>query len=71
MKQNGRRNTSFSLYDMHRGVIDRLAKEAELTPSELLRELIEAVSDTHAKWEGCFLRFERPLFRQEKDGRFL
>jgi hypothetical protein len=73
MKSSGRCNQSFSLYTRHVDVLKRLAEQAGLTPSEILREIIEAVSDCHAAWSGCFLKFEKPNFRwgADESGRYL
>jgi hypothetical protein len=73
MKNNGRRNPSYSLYDRDIAVIKRLASEAGLTDSEILRGIILAVSDCKATWSGPLLRFERPRFRwgDRGEGRFL
>jgi len=72
-KQNGRRAVSHSLYDRHVEVQERLASESGLTDSEIIRALLELVSDCHAVWQGPFLKFERPKFRwgAKEEGRFL
>lgn len=67
MKANGRRNISHSLYDRHIAITRRLAKESGLSESEVIRELLETVSNCKAVWNGCFLKFERPRFQWGDD----
>ena len=71
MKQNGRRTLSVSVYDRHLEVVRRLATQAQLNESEIIRELIEAASNCSAEWEGPFLRLVKPKFLWEKEGRYL
>jgi hypothetical protein len=69
MKLNGRRNISHSLYDRHIQINRRLAEESGLSESQIVRELLELVSNCHAVWNGCFLKFERPRFQWGEDER--
>ena len=73
MKTNGRRPVTHSLTERHVEIEKRLAEEAGLTGSEIIRELLELASDCHAIWKGPFLKFERPKFRwgDKEEERFL
>jgi len=70
-KQNGRLTVSVSMYQRHVDVIKRLATQAQLTESEIVRELIEVASNCSAEWEGPCLRLVKPKFLWEKEGRYL
>ena len=69
MERNGRQVLSVSVKHQHKDVAKRLAEQAGVTESEIIRELLELVSNCHAVWNGCFLKFERPRFQWGQDER--
>jgi hypothetical protein len=56
-------NLSFTLKGRHHEIIKNLAMQANMNQSEILRLIIESVSDTHITWTGAIPRLERPRFR--------
>ena len=66
-----RKGVTVSLYARHIQVMDRLSKQSGLTPSEIVRELLEVASNCNAVFDGVFLRFQRPKFQWESQGRYL
>jgi hypothetical protein len=73
MDGNGRQILSASVKKQHKDVVKRVAEQAGITESELIRELIELVSNCKPIWSGPFLKFERPRFQWGADeaGRYL
>ena len=66
-----RKSCSFSLYDRHIACLRKLSGQAQVSDSEIIRELLEVASSCTAIYDGIFLRFEKPRFRWEAEGRFL
>jgi hypothetical protein len=67
MNGNGRQVLSASVKQQHKDAVKRLAQQAGITESELIREMIELVSDCTPVWQGLFLKFQRPKFRWGED----
>ena len=66
-----RKGVTVSLYDRHIYAMRKLAKQAQVSDSEIIRELLELASNCDAIFDGVFLRFQRPKYQWEAQGRYL